>query len=86
MFQECVKLSPTSGAAKYLYLGQLTVGMEAVAHITKGIEILKGVVDGGCDGEACGGPREGATAKDESREELSSAYCALAEVYLTDAW
>ena len=74
-----MKLSPTEGAAKYLYLGQLTTGLEAVTHITRGIEILKRDNDGEVEGADEEVPLQG-------REELSSAYCALAEIYLTDAW
>lgn len=76
-----MKLSPSEGAAKYLYLGQLTGGLEAVAHITKGIEILKKDVEGPKEKASEGTGEEG-----QNREELSAAYCALAEVYLTDAW
>ena len=51
-----------------------------MGYLSRGIEIMTrqygvGKVGGG----AC---EEG----DDGREELSSTYCALAEMYLTDAW
>ena len=64
-----------------MYLGQLSAGQEAVAHICKGIEILKKEREV-CGAVACGGQRE----EDLNLAELSDAYCALAEIYLTDAW
>ena len=75
-----MSLSPDEGHAKYLYLGQLTSGEEAIAHLTKGIEILTHQQEGvGKVGGASGGGAE-------EQGDLSSAYCALAEVYLTDSW
>ena len=71
LFQHATSLSPEEGHTKYLYLGQLAHGEEAVRYLTKGIEILARSEGAGEVGVAC---------------ELSSAYCALAEVYLTDIW
>ena len=42
-----VKLSPGQGHSKYMYLGQLTEGEEAVGYFTKGIEIMTAAVKGG---------------------------------------
>lgn len=78
LFQKAVTLSPDQGHSKYLYLGQLTSGAEAIAHLTKGIEILRQQQEGACQLGGASGGGEG--------EELSGAYCSLAEVYLTDAW
>ena len=74
-----MSLSPDKGHTKYLYLGQLTHGEEAIGHLTKGIELMTWEEEAGQEGGAC------AEVMDR-REELSSAYCALAEVYLTDTW
>jgi len=37
---ECIKIQPNEGAAKYLYMGQLELGLQAVEYFKKGIEIL----------------------------------------------
>ena len=81
LFQQSVALAPSDGASKFLYLGQLTEGHVAVAHISKGIEVLTKEMEGRV-GVACGGSEEGG----DGNVELSDAYCALAEIYLTDAW
>ncbi len=75
-----MSLSPDEGHTKYLYLGQMTQGQDAIGHLTKGIELMthgKGVesVGGACTG-----------GDEDLKEQLSNAYCALAEVYLTDNW
>lgn len=61
-------------------MGQLTSGEEAIGYLTKGIAIMEGGGDGGGKGEAC------TSGEDVTSEEISTAYCALAEIYLTDVW
>ena len=72
-----VELSPGQGHSKYMYLGQLTEGEEAVGYFTKGIEIMTAAVKGGGCASVGG---------EVTVEDVSTAYCALAEVYLTDSW
>lgn len=76
-FQTAVVLSPEEGHSKYMYLGQLTSGQQAVNYFSKGIEIMSRKLEG--DGSA-------AVSASVTREDVSSAYCAMAEVYLTDSW
>jgi tetratricopeptide (TPR) repeat protein len=74
-----VQIDPDSGHSKYMYLGQLCEGEEAVKFFLKGIEILeKEIVK----------TREGVdddTDVDVSPEDISNAYCSVAEIYLTDS-
>ena len=51
-------------------------GTEAVGHLRRGIELM---TSGREEEGAC--PVGGA-----SNDDISSAYCSLAEVYLTDEW
>ena len=74
-----MSLCPDEGHTKYLYLGQLTQGKEAIGYLSKGIEIMTKEEGEGLEGGASVGVVD-------KREELSNAYCALAEVYLTDTW
>ena len=78
-FQRCISLSPETGHAKYLYLGQLSSGEEAVGCLTKGIAIMERAVGR----ESQTGPLD---CEDITNEDISTAYCTLAEVYLTDSW
>lgn len=85
LFQRAVGLSPDEGHTKYLYLGQMSHGQEAISYLTKGIEVLTRGNGEESVGRACavGGASGGVP---DDREQLSDAYCALAEVYLTDTW
>lgn len=78
-YKRSIELSPNSGHAKYLYMGQLTSGEEAVGYISKGIDIMEAAVK--CRvSEAC------ALLDQVTLEDISTAYCTLAEIYLTDSW
>ncbi len=76
-FKQSIDLSPLTGHSKYLYMGQLSEGIVAIDYIKKGIDIMTKLM--GCE-------TSGASEASVSCEELSTAYCALAEVYLTDCW
>ena len=43
-FKTAVELSPSEGHSKYMYLGQLSSGEEAVGYLTTGIEIMAAVL------------------------------------------
>lgn len=69
VLQKAVELSPESGFEKYMYLGQLTEAEEGVAHLRKGVALLRAGGSAMCsEAEEAAGP-----------EQLSSALCALAE-------
>ncbi len=60
-------------------MAQLSEGVVAIEYIKRGIEIMTKLLE--CEGGgAC------ASVESVSSVELSNAYCALAEVYLTDSW
>lgn len=81
-----MQLSPDSGYSKYMYLGQMCCGDEAVAYITKGLELMTQLYTSGAKkaGEASG--VSAASGEEVSAEKLSDGYCTLAEMYLTDCW
>ena len=70
ILQRAAELSPEEGHMKFLYLAQLGEGETAVGHLTTAISIMTREREGGM----------------VSMEEISRAYCSLAEIYLTDAW
>ena len=45
MFLRAVEISPDEGHSKYMLLGQIHSGQEAVEYYTKGIEILLSVLE-----------------------------------------
>lgn len=77
-FETAVKLSPDEGFSKYMNLGQLLEGQEAVAAYNKGIQLM---MANQCADQAQAAASNGPCA---SPSEISTAYCSLAEIYLTD--
>uniref|UniRef100_A0A6B0VCZ5 Putative assembly chaperone of rpl4 isoform x1 n=1 Tax=Ixodes ricinus TaxID=34613 RepID=A0A6B0VCZ5_IXORI len=80
LLQRMIELEPNDGFRKYLSMGQLCDGKESLRHYSKGVEILQRLL----------GERQGASAEADPEgsghlsRELSSAYCAMAEIYMTD--
>lgn len=81
LLQKVVHLEPDQGFRKYLSLGQLTGGKESLAYYDKGVHILCNLLQAQQTPAA-------ATAEEQSetslKRALSSAYCAMAEIYMTD--
>lgn len=80
LLQRMVQLDPDGGFRKYLSLGQLTDGKESLAHYTKGVQILCNLLQ---EQHGLAAPSEESSVADLNRA-LSSAYCAMAEIYMTD--
>ncbi|KAM9806305.1 uncharacterized protein ACBT44_013714 isoform 1-T1 [Syngnathus typhle] len=86
VFLRAVELSPDVGHSKYMYLGQLHTGQEAVGYYSKGTQILLSALDEQAQTTA---QAEAATSVDEDADlptmkDVSTAYCSIAELYLTD--
>uniref|UniRef100_A0A3Q2PRP4 Si:dkey-12j5.1 n=2 Tax=Fundulus heteroclitus TaxID=8078 RepID=A0A3Q2PRP4_FUNHE len=84
-FLRAMELSPDVGHSKYMYLGQIHTGLEAVDYYTRGIQVLLSALEKQEKMAQAGAV--GTT--DESDEvptakDVSVAYCSLAEIYLTD--
>ncbi|XP_034408867.1 probable assembly chaperone of rpl4 isoform X3 [Cyclopterus lumpus] len=86
-FLHAVELSPDEGHSKYLYLGQIHTGQEAVNYYTKGIQVLLSTLDKRAQTTQA---QAGAAAQPDEDTELPTAkdvcvaYCSMAEIYLTD--
>ncbi|PVD30481.1 hypothetical protein C0Q70_09747 [Pomacea canaliculata] len=81
-FGRAVEVCPESGFSKYMYLGQIFQGAQAVDCFQKGIELMlkeKGEKETQEVAAACRGSNEGPSDRD-----ISNAYCSVAELYLTD--
>ncbi|XP_075965217.1 uncharacterized protein LOC142969282 isoform X2 [Anarhichas minor] len=85
-FLRAVELNPDVGHSKYMYLGQIHTGQEAVNYYTKGIQVLLSTLDKQAQTTA----QAGAAAPPDEDTELPTAkdvcvaYCSMAEIYLTD--
>ncbi|TKS81995.1 hypothetical protein D9C73_016104 [Collichthys lucidus] len=86
VFLRAVELSPDEGHSKYMYLGQIHTGQEAVEYYTRGIQVLLAALDKQTQTTA----QAGAAALPEEDPELPTAkdvcvaYCSIAEIYLAD--
>lgn len=78
-FSKAVKISPDEGHRKYLCLGQLSEGEGAVKLLFKGIDIMTKQFHHQ-------GPSSSSGLDEVTALDISTAYCSLAEVYLTDCW
>lgn len=80
LLQRMVHLEPDQGFRKYLSLGQLTDGKESLAHYGKGAQLLCDFLQKQHDSAVSSEESSGT----ELNRALSSAYCAMAEIYMTD--
>jgi len=73
VFNLSIKLAPEEGPEKYLNMGQLAEGKESLQYYSKAIEVLKRFMTEVSEEE------QGLVT-----EQLISAYCSVAEIYMTD--
>ncbi|KAF7669524.1 hypothetical protein LDENG_00186040 [Lucifuga dentata] len=82
-----LELSPDVGHSKYMYLGQIHTGQEAVDYYMKGIQVLLSAMDK--QAQTIQAQAGAAAPQDEdsdlpSAKDVCVAYCSIAEIYLTD--
>ncbi|XP_029640749.1 probable assembly chaperone of rpl4 [Octopus sinensis] len=85
-FLKAVEFQPDLGHAKYMYLGQTEQGESSVRYFLKGIEVMLKEKE---LNDELSKAAEGSTTPAEvehyaSERDISSAYCAIAEIYMTD--
>eukprot|EP00049_Salpingoeca_infusionum_P017824 m.354513 g.354513 ORF g.354513 m.354513 type:complete len:339 (-) comp17039_c0_seq1:3839-4855(-) len=78
LLQRAVQVAPNEGATKYMYLGQICEGEEAAAAIQQGLSILAVELD------EMAAQKASEELILEKQQQISTAFCSLAEVYLTD--
>lgn len=87
VFLRAVELSPDVGHSKYMYLGQIHTGQEAVDYYTRGIQVLLSALEKQAQTTQA---QAGAAAPPEEDHQLPTAkdvcvaYCSIAEIYLSD--
>ncbi|KAM9310523.1 uncharacterized protein KZ484_026402 [Pholidichthys leucotaenia] len=83
-FLRAVELSPEVGHSKYMYLGQIHTGQEAVDYYTRGIQVLLPALEKQEQSTAGAAARPDEDTELPTMKDVSVAYCSIAEVYLTD--
>lgn len=72
-FLAAVAMAPNHGHAKYLHLGQLSFGTDAIQFYERGLQMLTTTTQ----------PPEDTL---ECRRQFSNALCAMSDIYMTDCW
>lgn len=84
VFLKAVELCPEEGHSKYMYLGQIHTGIEAVQYFSKGIELMLNAMDKHAN-EACAfGAAAFPSECDVTTKDVSVAFCSIAEIFFTD--
>ncbi|XP_064614281.1 uncharacterized protein LOC135477974 [Liolophura sinensis] len=83
-FGRAVEVSPDTGYSKYMYLGQLFEGAQAVQCFQKGIELMVAEKEAKEALEVAAACASG-DGRTISERDISSAYCSIAEIYMTDS-
>ena len=76
-FGRAIEVQPEKGHEKYMCMGQLLTGMDSTNCFHKGIELMKKLL---VESESAAS----ASKPDVTPEDISRAYCNIAEIYLTD--
>ncbi|KAJ1959593.1 hypothetical protein IWQ62_004546 [Dispira parvispora] len=83
MLQRCVQLSPEDGYSKYMYLGQMFTGMDAVRYFEKGVTLMSRELEESGHNQHNGVSEERPDPA-ALKSQLATALCSMAEIYLTD--
>ncbi|TPX31505.1 hypothetical protein SeMB42_g07751 [Synchytrium endobioticum] len=71
---KAIELRPETGSEKYLCMGQLATGRDALAYYEQGLRLLEN--EKACQGDA--------KEEDVSASKMASALCSMVEIYMTD--
>ena len=80
MIKRSIDLDPEGGYQKYMIAGQLAQGIESLTCFNKGIEILKRIHEQSKQSQVSESKLK------ELASHISSAYCSMAEIFMTDCW
>ncbi|KAI7806733.1 putative UPF0661 TPR repeat-containing protein C16D10.01c [Triplophysa rosa] len=84
VFLKALELSPEEGHSKYMYLGQIHTGMEAVRYFSKGIELMLNTMDKLSNEASAFGAAAFPSDGDITKKDVSVAFCSIAEIFFTD--
>uniref|UniRef100_A0A8C1J8B9 Si:dkey-12j5.1 n=1 Tax=Cyprinus carpio TaxID=7962 RepID=A0A8C1J8B9_CYPCA len=84
VYLKAVELSPEEGHSKYMYLGQIHTGKEAVQYFSKGTEVMLSVMDKHTNEASAFGAAAFPSVCAVSKKDVSVAFCSIAEIFFTD--
>ncbi|XP_027027675.2 probable assembly chaperone of rpl4 [Tachysurus fulvidraco] len=84
VFLKAVDLSPEEGHSKYMYLGQIHTGAEAVQYFSKGIEVMLKAMDKQAQEVSSMGAAALPSESPITEKDVSVAFCSVAEIFFTD--
>nr|XP_015213705.1 PREDICTED: probable assembly chaperone of rpl4 [Lepisosteus oculatus] len=84
VFLKAVELSPEEGHSKYMYLGQIHSGMEAVQYFSKGIEIMLNLFEKQTQLAGSAAAAFSTHGPELTSKDISVAFCSVAEIFFTD--
>lgn len=86
LLYQAISIEPDTGPTKFMYLGQLTGGEDAVAAFTEAIRIMVGHLETLSSDGAAAAVEEAPDVDERAAlvRDISSAFCSVAEIYLTD--
>lgn len=84
IFLKAVDLSPEEGHSKYMYLGQIYTGAEAVQYFSKGIEVMLKAIDKKVQEVSSMGAAALPSESPVTAKDVSVAFCSIAEIFFTD--
>lgn len=84
LLQQAVAIEPEAGHSKFMYLAQLSEGQAAVEAFSAGISLLHTELEHLMASQADMDPDELADQVHACSQEISTAFCSVAEIYLSD--
>lgn len=84
VYLKAVELSPEEGHSKYMYLGQIHTGIEAVQYFSKGTEIMLHAMEKHTDEASAFGAAAFPSECAVTKKDVSVAFCSIAEIFFTD--
>uniref|UniRef100_A0A673K5U3 Probable assembly chaperone of rpl4 n=1 Tax=Sinocyclocheilus rhinocerous TaxID=307959 RepID=A0A673K5U3_9TELE len=84
VYLKAVELSPEDGHSKYMYLGQIHTGMEAVQYFSKGTEVMLNTMDKHANKASAFGAAAFPSECAVTKKNVSVAFCSIAEIFFTD--
>lgn len=84
VYLKAVELSPEEGHSKYMYLGQIHTGIEAVQYFSKGTEIMLNAMEKHTNEASAFGAAAFPSECAVTKKDVSVAFCSIAEIFFTD--